>query len=250
MIDWPAAGIAVAGAAVAGFLQGFGGFAFGLVAMAVWAWTIAPDLAGPMVVFGALIGRVLTLGGKRPDLGLARAMPLVVGGLAGLPLGVAILKNVDPVMFRLIVGFVLVAFAGLTLAAGRLPKIAFGGRLADGGVGFLGGLTGGFAGLPEAAAAPWLSLRGWKNNEQSAVLATFSIAMQAAALVLYGLAGMLTARTGLMFVFVAPALFLAALLGARLRRKKSGPGVRLAVLWLMGLSGAGLAAIAARHLIH
>jgi len=31
-------------------------FAFGLVSLAFWAWFVSPQLAGPMVVFGSLIG--------------------------------------------------------------------------------------------------------------------------------------------------------------------------------------------------
>ena len=49
------------GALVAGFVQGLSGFAFGLVAMAFWVWAVAPQLAGPLVVFGSLIGQLLLL---------------------------------------------------------------------------------------------------------------------------------------------------------------------------------------------
>ena len=51
--------IVAAGAAVAGFVQGLSGFAFGLVAMGIWAWSLDPLLAGPLVVFGSLIGKLL-----------------------------------------------------------------------------------------------------------------------------------------------------------------------------------------------
>ncbi|SCU76124.1 exported hypothetical protein [Cupriavidus necator] len=36
--------IVIAGAAVAGFVQGLSGFAFGMVAMSFWAWAIEPQL--------------------------------------------------------------------------------------------------------------------------------------------------------------------------------------------------------------
>ena len=48
------------GAIVAGFVQGLSGFAFGLVAMSFWAWTVEPQLAAVLVVFGAL--GVLSIG--------------------------------------------------------------------------------------------------------------------------------------------------------------------------------------------
>ena len=48
--------IIIIGAAVAGFVQGLSGFAFRLVAMSFWAWTIDPHLAVAMTVFGGVAG--------------------------------------------------------------------------------------------------------------------------------------------------------------------------------------------------
>jgi len=70
----------IVGAVVAGFVQGVSGFAFGLVAMALWAWSVAPELAGPMVVFGSLIGQLLSIGSVRHAFDLRRATPFVFGG--------------------------------------------------------------------------------------------------------------------------------------------------------------------------
>jgi hypothetical protein len=55
----------ILGACLGGFVQGLSGFAFGLVAMAFWAWAVAPQVAGPMVVFGSLVGQILTIGTMR-----------------------------------------------------------------------------------------------------------------------------------------------------------------------------------------
>ena len=40
------------GAAVAGFVQGLSGFAFGMVSMSFWAWALDPRLAAALAVFG------------------------------------------------------------------------------------------------------------------------------------------------------------------------------------------------------
>ena len=63
------------GAAVAGFVQGLSGFAFGLAAMGIWAWSVSPQLAGPMVVFGSLIGQLLSIHSVRGSLDLRRMLP-------------------------------------------------------------------------------------------------------------------------------------------------------------------------------
>ncbi|HSH90472.1 MAG TPA: sulfite exporter TauE/SafE family protein, partial [Ramlibacter sp.] len=46
----------IAGALIAGFVQGLSGFGFSLTAMALWAWTLDPRLAAVLAVFGSLTG--------------------------------------------------------------------------------------------------------------------------------------------------------------------------------------------------
>ena len=49
--------LAVLGGTVAGaFVSGLSGFAFGMVALTVWAWALDPRLISPLIVFGSLVG--------------------------------------------------------------------------------------------------------------------------------------------------------------------------------------------------
>src|SRR6266700_3392714 len=96
--------IVAAGAAVAGFVQGLSGFAFGLVAMGIWAWALDPVLAGPLVVFGSLVGQLLATRALWGALNPWRALPFVLGGIFGVPLGVALLRYINPVAFKASVG--------------------------------------------------------------------------------------------------------------------------------------------------
>src|SRR5258707_14287244 len=90
----------ILGAVAAGFVQGLSGFAFGLVAMAFWAWAVPPQLAGPMVVFGSLVGQLLSIRSIRRNLLPGLVAPFIVGGFAGVPLGAALLPYVDPNTFK------------------------------------------------------------------------------------------------------------------------------------------------------
>jgi uncharacterized membrane protein YfcA len=166
------------GALAAGFVQGLSGFTFGLVAMTVWVWAVAPQRAGPLVVFGSLVGQVLSLGSLRRSFDLRRLAPFVLGGCIGTPIGVWMLHYVDPTQFKLAVGLILVAYCPLMLFIGAVPHVSAGGRLADGSVGLIGGVMGGLNG---PAPTLWCSLRGWNRNEQRAVFHTFSLCMQALA---------------------------------------------------------------------
>lgn len=247
-MDWSVL-LVVAGAAVAGLVQGLSGFAFGLVAMAFWAWALAPQVAGPLVVLASIVGQALTIGTVRKAFSLSRILPFVVGGIAGIPIGVAILKSIDLTAFRLVVGIVLLVIPSVLLAAANLPKLVAGGRLADGGIGFVGGVMGGIGGLSGAVPTLWITLRGWKKDAQRAAIQAFNLAMHIVTLAVYAATGVLTRETGWLFLVVAPVVVVAALAGARLYRKASEAAFRRLVLVLLALSGAGLLAGAVREML-
>src|ERR1700733_14361647 len=92
--------IVAAGAAAAGFVQGLSGFAFGLVAMGIWAWWLERVMGGPLVVFGSLIGHLPSSGSLLRTSSPWRALPFVAGGAAGVPLGVVLLRYIDPLAFK------------------------------------------------------------------------------------------------------------------------------------------------------
>ena len=115
------------GAAVAGFVQGMSGFAFGLVAMAFWSWVLEPAVAGPLVVFCSIIGQGMGMRSLKVS-AIPRAIPFILGGLVGVPLGVVVLPRVNPQMFQAGLGALLLVWCPAMLLATKLPRIAHGGR--------------------------------------------------------------------------------------------------------------------------
>jgi uncharacterized protein len=225
------------GALAAGFVQGLSGFAFGLVAMTFWVWAVAPQVAGPLVVFGSLVGQLLSLGSFRRSFDARRVWPFVLGGCAGAPIGVWLLHYVDPTEFKMAVGLILVAYCPLMLFIGAVPRITAGGRLADGGAGLIGGVMGGLGGLNGPAPTLWCSLRGWSRDEQRAIFQTFSLCMQALTLAIYAASGLITRETVGLFAIVAPAMVVPTLFGVRLYARFSEAGFRRLILILLSLSG-------------
>lgn len=230
----------VAGAAVGGFVQGLSGFAYGLSAMGVWAWSLPPQLAGPMVVFGSLIGQGMSFGAIRRRFDLRRTLPFVLGGLLGVPIGVAILRHIDANLFKLTVAIVLLVYCPAMLFARELPRIEGGGRAADAAVGVLGGILSGIGGLPGPPAIIWCTLRGWDKDLQRSVLQSFFLVMHAITFVAYAAGGLLTAEMIPGFLVVGAAMLIPTLVGARLYRRFSEAGFRHLVLALLALSGAVL----------
>ena len=119
------------GAVAAGFVQGLSGFGFGMVAMSFWAWTLEPRLGAVLTVCGALTGQLVAAFSVRRGFDKARLLPFVLGGLAGIPLGVAVLPRLDMDAFKLVLGTLLVLWCPAMLMAKQLPRITRGGRVAD-----------------------------------------------------------------------------------------------------------------------
>ena len=233
--------VAVAlGAALGGFVQGLSGFAFGLVALGIWAWSVDPTIAGPLVVFGSLVGQLLSLGTVRRGLDPGRLLPFIVGGVIGVPIGVILLRQIDPFGFKLAVGIVLLIWCPTMLLLRDLPRVTRGGRWADGIVGWVGGVMGGLGGLTGPAPTLWCALRGWGRDAQRAVFQSFNLVMQVVTMAAYLATGTISAETAWLFAIVAPAMLLPTLIGARLYRRFSDAGFQRLVLLLLTASGAML----------
>lgn len=105
--------VVVIGAVAAGCVQGILGFAFGLVAMSFWVWVLELRLAATLAVFGALVGQILAAVTARRGFDLKLLAPFVIGGLAGVPIGVLLLPHLDMDAFRAILGGLLVLWCTL-----------------------------------------------------------------------------------------------------------------------------------------
>ena len=225
------------GAAVAGFVQGLSGFAFGMVAMSFWAWSLEPRLAAVLAVFGALTGQVIAALSVRRGVDARRLWPFGCGGLLGVPLGVLLLPRLDADAFKAVLGLLLVLWCPGMLLAKDLPRITRGGRLADGAVGLAGGVMGGIGGFTGTLPTLWCTLRGFHKDAQRAVVQNFNLSMLAVTMASYLATGVVTPAMLPLFAVVAPAMLVPTLLGARLYIGISEARFRQIVLGLLTVSG-------------
>jgi uncharacterized membrane protein YfcA len=229
--------VVVVGTCLAGFVQGVSGFAFGLVAVSVWAWVIEPQLAGPLVVWGSWFGQLLSIGTVRRGFAWRRTIPFLVGGVAGVPLGAWLLPHVDMRVFRAGVGTLLVVYCSIMLCARSLPVVTRGGRWLDGVVGAVGGVVGGLAGLTGPAPTLWCLLRGWDRDAQRAMFQAFNLAMHSLTLTIYLLNGTLTAAMLPAFALIVPVAIVPTLVGVRVYQRFSHHDFQRLVLFLLLASG-------------
>ncbi len=225
---------------VAAFASGLAGFAFALIASGVYLHVLEPTAAVALVLAGSLATQSVTIFRLRDGIVWRRFWPFLVGGVVGAPLGVALLGRLDGEAVRLIVGAFLVGYSLLMLAMRHPPQITGGGQAADGAVGLIGGIMGGFAGLSGAVPTVWCNLRGWPKDEQRGVYQPFIVAMQGLALATLAASGGVGMDTWIAFAVCLPALFLGAYAGLKLYARVDDKVFRRIVLSLLLLSGLAL----------
>ena len=240
--------IVAIGAAAAGFVQGLSGFAFGMVAMSFWAWVLDPRLAAALAVFGALTGQLLAVFSVRRGFNWPLLWPFLLGGLAGIPLGVLVLPHLDMDWFKAVLGALLALWCPVMLVAQRLPRIG-GNRWGDGAVGLAGGVLGGIGGFAGSVPTLRCTLRGFNKDTQRAVIQNFNLSMLSVTMAIYLATGIVTRDMAPMFAVVAPAMLVPTLLGTRLYIGISDVTFRRVVLGLLTCSGLTLLASSVPQLL-
>src|SRR4051812_20644844 len=113
----------VAATFAAALVAGVAGFAFGLVAAAVWLHVLTPLQTTTQIVAFGLIVQGYSVWKLRHALKFQRLLPFLLGGVIGLPLGVVLLEWTPPAHMRIAVGILLIAFSIYSLVRPQLAKV-------------------------------------------------------------------------------------------------------------------------------
>ena len=148
-----------AGTFAAAFVTGLAGFAFGIVAAAVWLHFLAPAQVAPLIAAFALIVQGASVWKLRRAVKFGRIWPFVLGSAIGVPLGAELLRWAPAVQMRMAAGGLLIAFALYNWFRPDSTVAARAGAMADGTVGVVNGVVGGATGLAGIAAVVWCNLR-------------------------------------------------------------------------------------------
>jgi len=238
----PLIAIIILGAVVAGFVQGLSGFAFTMVAMSIWAWALDPQLAAATAVFGGMSGQIFGVLTVRRGFDLSVLIPLCVGALVGIPIGVVALPHLDADLFKTLLGAMLVICCPIMLVANGLPRITAGGRLVDGLVGIIGGAMGGLGGFTGIFPTLWYTLRGFEKERLRSIVQNFNLAALTVTMGVYVGTGIATVEMLPIFAIVLPAMLVPWWLGSRVYIGINEVTFRRVVLSLLTLSGIGMLA--------
>ena len=226
------------GALVGGFVNGFAGFGTALVVSGLWFALLPTEVVPPLIILCAVTGQLVSLWRLSGHLSWAKALPLISGGLPGVPLGTLIVVAVSPDGLKLLIGGFLVVYTLWSFIAGHsIPQITPRSRLGDRVVGFCGGVLGGIAGLAGPVPIVWLQLQRLAPSEQRARYQPFNLTILLLSAVSMAMFGQITNDVLLLMAIALPATVAGVYLGLNTYRAVSDAAFRRAVLMLLLLSG-------------
>jgi len=238
-IDAPTLAVLWTGAALGGFAAGVGGFAFAIIASAVWLHAIDPVHTTLLIVCSGMVLQTTLVWSIRRSIDFGRLWPFLLGAALGVPIGVYLLVTTDAGSVKFGLGIVLICYGLYALAAPKPPPVTAGGRPADGAVGFVGGVIGGMAGFAGILPAIWTQIRGWPKDTARGVYQCYIVFAHVVTLVCLG--GVALDRTALVLLGLElPVLLAGAAAGWSLFGRLDERAFRLALALLVLLSGAGL----------
>ena len=225
------------GAILGGFVSGLSGFGTGITALGVWLYVLSPAVAATLVIVCSICSQILTL----PKIWLSvepkRVIPFLAPGLIAVPIGTIMLSGVDPRIFKLSIGCLLLLYSIHSLAKRSSSQINWGGKFADGVVGFSSGVLGGFAGLSGPLLTIWADVRGWTKQQKRSLFQVFNLSILCIALASHFLAGLVTKELGIAIAIAVPGTFFGTWIGSALYMRLSDYQFKVIVLFLLCISG-------------
>src|SRR3954468_1138034 len=94
-------GLLLLGALAGGFVSGLVGFGTAMTALGIWLYVLPPSLAVPLVLICSVIAQTSTMPAMWRSFDLPLVWPFIIGGVAGVPLGVLLIAYADPNVFKL-----------------------------------------------------------------------------------------------------------------------------------------------------
>lgn len=248
-MDFPPTGdivLVVAGALVAGFVNGLSGTGYALASLGFWLHAMSPVTAAPLTALCGVAGHIQSLPTIWRKERWPRLWPFLIGGLLGVPLGTMLLTQVQAQPLKLCVGAILIFYCAWTAFVRQPPIVTSGGRVADSGIGLIGGVLGGMASLSGPAPAIWAQLRGWNKDDQRGINQPLNMSILTLSLGSAAVAGLLD-RTFLIWAALAvPTTLVGSRLGLKLYGRVDDSQFRQIILLLLTLSGITLIASSLR----
>lgn len=238
--------VAILGAsAIMSGLSGFGFSAIGTLCL----WLLPPKLGIPLLMTLSAANQLISIGHLKADMKPIREWwpdgptPYLLGGLVGVPVGLAILNSLPTSNLLAVLGGFLVIYAAYSLLKPESLRISpKSGWIAPSLVGAAGGVIGGFTAFPGAAVVLWSGLCGLPKNESRAIVQPYIVGLQLVSIAVLAIKHPETfdKTYWTLLAITVPVVLPCTWLGVNLYRSVSEVNFRRITFTLLGTSGLGL----------
>jgi len=241
-------GLLIAILAASALMSGLSGFGFSAVG-ALCLILLPPKLGVPLLMTLSAANQLMSLRQLKADMKPMRQWwpdgpaPYLLGGLIGVPIGLAILSSLPTTNLMLVFGGFLVAYAAYSLLRPHPGHaVVKGNWLASSLVGMSGGVIGGFTAFPGAAVVVWSGLRHLPKVESRAIVQPYILVLQLLSITLLAIHSPQTFGPNFWWLvaITVPIVLPCTLMGVRLYRSLSDINFRRVTFILLGVSGVGL----------
>ena len=212
-----AAAFALVSVLLAGAVGGLTGFGFNLVATPPLIMVMPTKAAVAVLGWVSAIQSALMLWRLRKWTELRRVWPMILAGVAGIPVGTALLLLLDVDSLKMIIGGTS-ALAALTMLLGFDRPVGEG-KVEVGAVGFASGVIGGTTGLSGPPVVLFLANQGTEKQAFRGNLSAHFTTLGLFRLLTYSAGGLFTTETVRLAAILLPAALLGTWAGMRLAPK-------------------------------
>jgi uncharacterized membrane protein YfcA len=241
-------GLLVVILAASALMSGLSGFGFSAIG-ALCLILLPPKLGVPLLMTLSAANQLMSLRQLKADMKPIKhwwpdgPAPYLLGGLVGVPVGLAILSSLPTGDLMLVFGAFLVLYAAYSLARPHGARASVPGSwLSSSLVGMSGGVIGGFTAFPGAAVVVWNGLRHLPKREARAIVQPYILVLQILSIALLALQKPETfGKTyWLLIAITVPVVLPCTLIGVKLYQSLSDVNFRRVTFILLGISGLGL----------
>jgi uncharacterized membrane protein YfcA len=240
-LEIPQIGLFLAATFAASLVAGVSGFAFALIAAAVWLHIMTPIETATLIIGYGMLVQGFGAWKLRHATSWSRLWPFLAGGAPGVAIGVVVLRWANPAHMRAAIGVFLAVYAVFNLLRPPLKAVRAG-MWTDIGVGLLSGMLGGMTGFAGILIVIWCQMRGWPKDIQRGVFQPASVALLAMCALAFGVTGSVARETVYLFLIGLPVLAAGTWAGFRLYGRLDEDGFRRLVLILLLASAVPLIA--------
>ena len=230
--------LAIGALVFAAFIRGATGFGLALVLTPFLILIMDPKAAIPVILLLAQLSNIVILASCFRRVNTKRLLPMFVGSLLGVPVGVFIIIVISTAVLKILIGGMTILFS-LLLAFKLTPRFA-NERLASGIAGFLCGMLTTAAGLGGPPVILFMHNQKWPKEEIYPNLSAFFLISTGASLIGLSLSGLVTHQILLTSASLIPGLVIGVFLGMLTFKHVNESYFR--ILSMMVIIGAGVLA--------